>query len=105
MPFQHKLSILGFSTKFAQKGSFWSKTEEVSITIEINIFELACLHIQICPKNVFSAQNRKSEHHHLILYIGISTKSVFRLGTKFQLKLTILIFSPDLSKKVFSSLK
>ena len=41
---------------------------------------------QICPKNVFSVWNRKSEHHHWILHIRIS------LGTKFQLKLTILIF-------------
>ena len=59
MPLQHKLSILGFCTKFAQKGNFWSKTEGVSITIEINIFELAYLHIQICPKNVFSPKQEK----------------------------------------------
>ena len=44
-------------------------------------------------------QNRKSEHHHWIPLIQIS------LGTKFQLKLTILIFWPDLSKKGFSGLK
>ena len=44
-------------------------------------------------------KNRKSEHHHWIPLIQIS------LGTKFQLKLTILIFWPDLPKKGFSGLK
>ena len=44
-------------------------------------------------------KNRKSEHHHWIPHIQIS------LGTKFQLKLTILIFWPDLPKKGFSGLK
>ena len=44
-------------------------------------------------------KNRKSEHHHWIPLIQIS------LGTKFRLKLTILIFWPDLPKKGFSGLK
>ena len=39
---------------------------------------------QICRKKVFLVENGKSEHHHWILYIQIS------IGTKFQLKLTIL---------------
>ena len=38
------------------------------------------------PKRVFLVSNRKSEHHHWILHIRIS------VGTKFQLKLTSLIF-------------
>ena len=37
---QLKLTILLFWGKFAQKGHFWSKTEKVSITIELCIFEL-----------------------------------------------------------------
>ena len=44
-------------------------------------------------------KNRKSEHRHWILLIQIS------LGTKFQLKLTILIFWLDLPEKGFLGLK
>ena len=40
----------------------------------------------ICPKRVLLVENRKSEHHHWILHIWIS------LNTKFQVKLTVLIF-------------
>ena len=54
---------------------------------------------QICPRKIFIVRNRKIEHHHCIPLIQIS------LGTKFQLKLTILIFWPDLPKKGFSGLK
>ena len=38
------------------------------------------------PKRIFLVENRKSEHRHSVLRIQIS------LGTKFQFKLTILIF-------------
>ena len=48
---------------------------------------------QICPKRVFSVKNGKSEHHCWILLIRIS------LGTKFQLKLTILIFWTNITQK------
>ena len=41
----------------------------------------------------------KKEHHHSILHIRIS------LGTKFQLKLTNLVFEQNLLKKGISSLK
>ena len=41
---------------------------------------------KFAPKKVFSVQNGKNEHHRWILLIQIS------IGTKFQLKLTILIF-------------
>ena len=55
---------------------------------------------KIFPRKIFTVKNRKSEHHHWIPLIQIS------LGTKFQLKLTILIsltrFTP---KKGFSGLK
>ena len=37
--FQLKLAILMFWTKFAQKRYFWSKTEQVSITIDFWIFQ------------------------------------------------------------------
>ena len=72
------------------------------------------LHIQISPvwnfnsdsqfwffgpnlsKKVFPVKNKKSEHHHGILHIWIS------LGTKFQLKLTILTFWTKFTqKKIF----
>ena len=53
---------------------------------------------QICPIKIFIVKNWKSEHHWIPL-IQIS------LGTKFRLKLTILIFWPDLPKKGFSGLK
>ena len=47
------------------------------------------------PKKVFPVKNWKSEHHHWILHIQIS------LGTKFQLKLTILIFLTRFTQKGF----
>ena len=40
-----------------------------------------------------NVKNGKSEHHHCILHIGIS------LGTKFQLKLTNLIFWTKFAQK------
>ena len=48
---------------------------------------------QICPKYLFSIKNRKSEHHHSILHVRIS------VGTKFQLKLIILIFWTKFAQK------
>ena len=51
---------------------------------------------QICPKKAFPVKNGRSEHHHSILHIGI------RLSTKFQHKLTILIFLDQIfPKRVF----
>ena len=44
----------------------------------------------ICSKRVLPVENRKSEYHHEILHIQI----IF--GTKFQFKLKILIFWPNL---------
>ena len=48
---------------------------------------------QICQKRVFLVSSRKSEYYHWILYIRIS------LGTKFQLKVTILIFWTKFAQK------
>ena len=46
-------------------------------------------------KTCFWSKTEKNEHHHWILHIRIS------LGTKFQLKLTILIFWIEFVQKVF----
>ena len=51
---------------------------------------------QTFQKRVFSVKNRKREHHHWILHMWISE------GTKFQLKLIILIFWTNLLKKSIS---
>ena len=48
---------------------------------------------KFCPKGVYPVKNRKSKHHHWILHIQIS------LGTKFQLKLMILIFWNKFARK------
>ena len=105
--FQLKVTILIFWTKFAQRGCFWSKTEKMKSTIEFCIFELVwvpnfSLSWQFWflgprfPKRVIPVKNIKSEHHHWILHIQISG------GTKFQFKLTILIFFYQIcSKKEF----
>ena len=73
---------------------------------------------QVCPKRVFPVENRKIEHHLWILHIQISLVAEFHfkqfcknsvlhsvlhtrisLGTKFKLKLTILIFRTKFAKK------
>ena len=48
---------------------------------------------QICPKRVCLVENRKSQHHHLILNIRIS------LGTKFHFKQS-WILGPNLLKGI-----
>ena len=47
---------------------------------------------QICPR-VFPIKKRKNEHYHWILHVRISA------GTKFQLKLIILIFWTKFAQK------
>ena len=44
---------------------------------------------------VFSVENEKNEHYHLILHVRIS------LDTKFQLKLTTLIFWTKFTQKEY----
>ena len=51
------------------------------------------LHLPSFSKKKFPGINRKSEHHHWILLIQIS------LDTKFQLKLTVLIFLTKFAQK------
>ena len=95
-----------FGPNFPTKGSYFqSKTDKIDTTIEFCIFELVFVSNftlnnfefldQICPRKIFMVKNRKSEHHHWIPHIQIS------LGTKFQLKLTILIFLTRFTQKGF----
>ena len=82
--------------KLTKKGYFHTKTKKVNITNEFCIFKLVwvlnfyfkqfwILRPNFSKKSI-SGPNRKSSHHHWILHIRL------RLGFKFQLKLTILIF-------------
>ena len=48
---------------------------------------------QICPKRAFLIKNEKSEHQNWIAHVRIS------VGTKFQLKLIILIFLDQICPK------
>ena len=50
---------------------------------------------QICPKSLFLVENRRNEHLNWILHIHII------LGTKFQLKLTILVFWTKFAQKEY----
>ena len=50
-------------------------------------------------RKIFMVKKRKSEHNHWISHTQIG------FGTKFQLKLKVLRFWPDLFKKSFSRLK
>ena len=52
----------------------------------------------IFPKRVFLVQNRQSSYHNWILHIRL------RLGSKFQLKMTILIFWQVCPKLVFQKI-
>ena len=55
---------------------------------------------QICQKKGhFQSKKQKSEHNHWILYIGIC------LGTKFQLKLTVLTFLTEVTQEKYFLLK
>ena len=104
--FQLKLTIVIW-TKFAKKGSYFQcKTDNIDMTIEFCIFELVFNQIslwtnnvefldQICLTKIFMVKNRKSEHHYWIPPIQIC------LCTKFQLKLTILIFLIRFTQKGF----
>ena len=100
-----------FLTRFAQKVLFWSKTEKWTPHI---FYIILHIHIRLVqnfnsnqqfwffgpnlPKKVFPVENRKREHHHGILHIWIL------LGTKFLLKLIILIFwNKPTQKRYFQS--
>ena len=88
----------------SQKGCFQYKTENVNTTIEFCIIELVLvpnfsLNWQFSffgpnlPKKRVSGLKQKSEQRHWILHTRVS------LGTKFQPKLTILIFFDQICPK------
>ena len=86
-----------------------SKTDKMDTTIEFCIFELVLVSNfflssfkfldKIFPVKIFMVKIRKSEHYHWILHIQIS------LGTKLQLKLTILILWTKFTQIGISSRK
>ena len=121
--FSLKLTTLTFSTKFSKKRAFlirnkknckywqfganlpkkgassekakkWTATlkdyKSYQISASTDNFDFLD---QICQKRVFPIKNKKTEHHHWILHVRIS------VGTKFQLKVTILMFWTELSQK------
>ena len=89
-----------FWPNLPRKGSYFqSKTDKIDPTIEFCIFDRICIYGPNLPKKVFPVKHEKKKHHHWVSHIQIS------LGTKFQLKLIILSFGPNLPKKGISSWK
>ena len=96
-----------FGQNFPKKGYLHYKKEKVNTTIEFCIFELVKSKYQIParPENVwtkfaqFPVEHKKNKYQQWIQHISII------LVTKFQLKLTILVFGPNLLKKVICNLK
>ena len=107
--FQLKLTIAIFGPNLSKMGSYFqSKTDKIDTTIEFCIIELVFVKFHFeefwifgsdLPKKVFLVKNWKSEHHHWIPHVQ------FNLGTKFPLKLTILIFWTKFAQKGISSQK
>ena len=107
--FQVKLVILIFRLNFLKKGISGWKWEKwawpldsayssyAKYQISASAANFDCLD-QTCPKWAFLVENRKIEHLLWILHRC-------DLGTKFQLKLTILIFWTKFAQKVISSPK
>ena len=94
--FQLKMTILICWTKFSQKECFRSKTEKVNTTNEFFIFKLFLVISFSLNMKFFYFLNQicsNSKHYHWILDFRNS------LDTKFQLKLTILIFWTKFAKK------
>ena len=94
-----KLKILIFWTKFTQIGHSWSKKAKLNITTEFYIFTVLNFGTKFAQKRYFRSKTKKSDYHRCILHIWIS------LGTKFQLKLAILIFWTKFAQKNVSSWK
>ena len=108
--FQLQLIILTFWIKFAQKGYFRSKTKNLNIIIEFCMFELVYvpnfslkqefwLFGPNLPKKGISSQKQKRQSHQWVLHIRIS------VGTKFEHKVTILIFWTKFAPKSHFHLK
>ena len=85
-------AISPFWTKFAQKGYFWFKIENLNIIIELSIFKKVLVSNFILNRQfrffdqirVLSVQNRTNEHHLQFQHFLIS------LASKFHLKHTII---------------
>ena len=94
-----------FWTKFAQKEYFYWKTKKENSIIEFCMFGLVlvpnfslkwqfwCFGLNLPIKAISTQKRKKSEHHHWILHVQIS------VGTKFQLKVTILMFWTKFGQK------
>ena len=54
--FQPKLTILIFWTKFAQKGYFQPKTDQINHTIKLCVFELPNFQITKLPNFILNGQ-------------------------------------------------
>ena len=101
--FTFKQTVLSFGTKSAQKWYFLSNLEKVNITIEFYIFKLVyapncSLNWQFWffwSKKDISSRKWKSDSRNWIVYIWID------VGTKFQLKLIILLFLAKLAQKEY----
>ena len=108
---QPKLRILSFWTKFALKGYFPFKTEEVNIAIEFFIFELVyvpnfSLNWQFC---VFGPDfPKKGYFQSKVEELNITIEfSIFELvlGPNFSLNWQFWFFGPHLPKKGVSDWK
>ena len=79
--FHLKQNVLMFLDEFSEKGYFQYKIGQINITIYFSTkFHIKQVILTFWTKfakkkRVFSAQMRKSEHHHQIHYIGISQLS------------------------------
>ena len=102
--FQLNWQLRFFRPNFPKKVAIFS-LKQINTTIEFCILKLVLVSIftlnifdfldQFCLRKIFMVKSRKSEHRHWILLIPTS------LGTKIQLKLTILIFLTRFTQKGF----
>ena len=102
--FSIKLTILTFSTKVAQKESFWSKKKKnknchwiiynrISQGIKFDLKQsILAIWTKFSQEGRFLSKTKKTEQHHWIQHIRIS------LGIKFHLKATVLSFWTKLSQ-------
>ena len=99
-----QLVILTFWSIFSPKGYFILKTKKMNITLNSACSNYSSYQIltstdkfdffdQICTKRRFAPGNKKRESHHWIPHIRIS------LGSKFQHKVTIVIFPTKFAQK------
>ena len=105
--FHLNLTILPFWIKFVQKGYFWSKRENLNITTEFSMFELASApsfilnrQFWIFGQNLPTKRISRSKQDKWTL--PPNSDSGVSVGTKFHLKQTVLIvWSKFTPKRVF----